>query len=124
MHFVAVLCKTPTGNDQILSFLENVTAKRMTAKFFFRFLCFNTVHSNLGLGQLASIFDVKQIGVIAKELQKQEVIFKNDVLVAKGPYLCSNCVQLLKLFNKLPLFTYRSYSKSCYPVRSFSRSVI
>ena len=25
-------------------------------KLFFRFLCFNTVHSNLGTGQLASIF--------------------------------------------------------------------
>ena len=25
-------------------------------KFFFRFLCFNTIHSNLGPGQLASIF--------------------------------------------------------------------
>ena len=43
-------------------------------KFFFRFLCFNTVHSNLGPGQLANIFHVKQIGIIAKELQKQEVI--------------------------------------------------
>ena len=51
-------------------------------KFFFRFLYFNTVHSNLGPGQLASIFHVKQIGIIAKELQKREVIFWNDVLVA------------------------------------------
>ena len=44
-------------------------------KFFFRFRCFNTVHSNLGPGQLAGIFHVKQIGIIAKELQKREVIF-------------------------------------------------
>ena len=51
-------------------------------KFFFRFLCFNTVHSNLGPGQLAIIFHVKQIGIIAKELQKREVVFYNDVLVA------------------------------------------
>ena len=51
-------------------------------KFFFRFLCFNTIHSNLGAGQLASIFHVKQIGITAKELQKWEVIFWNDVLVA------------------------------------------
>ena len=30
-----------------------------------KLLCFNTVHSNLGPGQLASIFHVKQIGIIA-----------------------------------------------------------
>ena len=51
-------------------------------KFFFRFLCFNIVHSNLGPGQLASIFHVKQIGIIAKELHKREVVFWNDVFVA------------------------------------------
>ena len=50
-------------------------------KFFFRFLCFNTVHSHLHPGQLAGIFHVKQIG-IAKELQKREIIFWNDVSVA------------------------------------------
>ena len=43
--------------------------------FFFFFFRFNTVHSNLDSGQLASIFHVKQIGIIAKELQKREVIF-------------------------------------------------
>ena len=51
-------------------------------KFLFRFLCFNTVHSNLDPGQLASSFHVKQIGIIAKDLEKQEVIFWNDVLIA------------------------------------------
>ena len=51
-------------------------------KFFFLFLCFNTVHSNLDPGWLASIFHVKQIGIIAKKLGKQEVIFLNDVSLA------------------------------------------
>ena len=44
--------------------------ERMTASF-----CFNIAHSNLDPGQLASIFYAKQIGIIAKELQKREVIF-------------------------------------------------
>ena len=51
------------------------------SKFFFRFLCFNTVRSNLGPGQLASICHVKQIGIIAKELQKRrrEFIYSRRV---------------------------------------------
>ena len=79
VHFFTVICKTTTWNDQILGFLENVSAWRQV---FLRFLCFNTVHNNLGPGLLASSFHVKQIGIIAKELQKREVIFWNDVLVA------------------------------------------
>ena len=53
---------------------------------------FNAVYSNLVPGQLASIFQVKQISIIAKEIQKREVIFGNDVFVAvavvaaKTPY--------------------------------------
>ena len=54
-------------------------AKRM---FFFHFLYFNTAHSNLGPGQLASILHVKQIGIIAKELRKRKFVFWNDVFVA------------------------------------------
>ena len=51
----------------------------MTASFsfVFFFFCFNTVHSNLDPEQLASIFQVKQIGVIAEELKKtRSYIFK------------------------------------------------
>ena len=48
--------------------------ERMTASFF-HLRCFNIVHSNLDPGMLASIFHVKQIGIIAKELQKREVVF-------------------------------------------------
>ena len=48
----------------------------------FVFPYFDVVHSNLVPGEFASIFQVKQIGMIAKELQKREVIFLNEVLVA------------------------------------------
>ena len=55
----------------------------MTAKSSFFFLTLvNVFHSNLFPGEYTSIFQVKQIGMIAKELQKREVIFVNDVLVA------------------------------------------
>ena len=37
---------------------------------------------SLDPGQLASIFHVKQIGIIAKELQQREVVFWNNVFVA------------------------------------------
>ena len=53
----------------------------MTAKFSFDYFSssFGVVHSNLVPEQTASIFQVKQIGIIAKELQKREVIFGNVV---------------------------------------------
>ena len=45
----------------------------MTASFSFVFFASTgTVHSNLGPGQLASIFHVKQIGMIAEELPKKK----------------------------------------------------
>ena len=62
--------------------MNNVKAKKEKEKTFFLFLCFNIVHSNLGPGQLASIFHVKQIGIITKVLHKREVVFWNDVFVA------------------------------------------
>ena len=61
-------------------------------KVFIIFPYFNAVYSNLVPGQFASIFQVKQISIIAKEIQKWEVIFWNDVFVvvavvaAKTPY--------------------------------------
>ena len=47
----------------------------MTASFSFVFFALTPFTVILGPGQLASIFHVKQIGIIAKELQKREVIF-------------------------------------------------
>ena len=64
VHFLAVLCKPTMRND---------------GKFLFLFLYFDAVHSNLGPWQFASIFHIKRIRIIAKELQKREVIFWNDV---------------------------------------------
>ena len=54
----------------------------MTAKSSFFFSYIDVVHSNLVPGEFASIFQVKQILIIAKELQKREVIFLNGVPVA------------------------------------------
>ena len=55
----------------------------MTAKSSFFFLTLTSFnYSDLVPGEFASIFQVKQISMIAKELQKREVIFLNDVLVA------------------------------------------
>ena len=54
----------------------------MTAKSFFFFPYFDVLHTYLLPGEFANIFQVKQIGVIAKELQKREVVFLNDILVA------------------------------------------
>ena len=45
-------------------------------KFFFLFLCYNTVHSNLDPRQLAGIFHVKQIGIISKELKNEKLYFE------------------------------------------------
>ena len=45
-------------------------------KFFFRFLCFNTVHSNLDPGLLASIFHVKQIEIIARVTKTRSYVLK------------------------------------------------
>ena len=66
----------------------------MTVKSSFSvFPDFDVVHTNLVPGEFASIFQVKQIGIIAKELQKREVAFLNDVLVVvavlvkQGPWL-------------------------------------
>ena len=48
----------------------------MTANlFFFMFVCFNTVHSNLDPGQLASIFHVEQSGIIAKNGYENEKLY-------------------------------------------------
>ena len=49
------------------------------SKFFFLFPYLNAVQSNLYPGQFASIFHVKQIGIIAKELPK--LTLWNDVFV-------------------------------------------
>ena len=56
----------------------------MTAKPFFVFAHFDVVHRNLVLGAFSSIFQVKHLKfeMIAKEVQKREVLFLNDVLVA------------------------------------------
>ena len=47
----------------------------MTANFSFVFFALIPFTVNLDPGQLASFFHVRQIGIIAKELQKREVIF-------------------------------------------------
>ena len=47
----------------------------LLTNFSFFFFALNIVHSNLDPGHLTSIFHVKQIGKIAKELQKQEAVF-------------------------------------------------
>ena len=44
-------------------------------KAFIVFPYFNAVYSNLVSGQFASIFQVKQISMIAKKTQKRKVIF-------------------------------------------------
>ena len=75
-------------------------------KVLFLFSYFTAVHSNLVPGQFASILQVKQISIIAKEIRKREVIFWNDIFVtvtvvaAKAPkhhwlkeeaYACCTC---------------------------------
>ena len=72
LHFFIVLSK----NDQILGFFENGSVWR---KIFFIFPYFDVAHTNLVPGEFASIFQVKQILMIAQELQKREIIFLNDV---------------------------------------------
>ena len=54
----------------------------LNSKFLLLFPYFNTVRSNLDPGEFASILDVSQVRIMAKELQKWEVICWNDVLVA------------------------------------------
>ena len=56
----------------------------MTAKSFFLFAHFDVVHRNLVPEAFSSIFKVKHLKfeMIAKEVQKREVLFLNDVLVA------------------------------------------
>ena len=51
--------------------------KQYSARAFYILVHFFAVqsHGDLGPAQLASIFHVKQIAIIAKELQKREVIF-------------------------------------------------
>ena len=72
-YMFAVICKIK-WNDKILVFLKKC-AERVTAKFSFRF---HTLTSNLVPGAFDSIFQgVKLIEMIAKELQKREVIFWN-----------------------------------------------
>ena len=51
-------------------------------KVFVAFCYSNAIYSNLIPSQFASIFQVKQLSIIAKEIQKREVIFWNDVFVA------------------------------------------
>ena len=67
----------------MLGFLEDVSVRRQNL------LCFSSdvVHTNLVSGDFASIFQVKQIGMITKELQKREVIVFNDVLVAVAGFV-------------------------------------
>lgn len=50
-------------------------------KVFFVFPFFDAVYSNLVPGELTSIYQVKQIGMIVKELQRLEIIFSNYVFV-------------------------------------------
>ena len=80
VHFGTFLCR-PLQNNNV-KWQNSRFSRERDGKFLFLFLCFNTVHSNLDPGQLASIFNVKQIGTIAKKLRKREVIFWNDVFVA------------------------------------------
>ena len=72
LHFTFLYISLPssankTWNDQILDFLENVSAWRQI----FLSPYFDVIRSNLiPSGEFANIFQVKQIGMIAKELQK------------------------------------------------------
>ena len=51
-------------------------------KVFFLFPYFDVVHANLVPKEFASIFQVERVVIFAKELQKGEDIFLNDVLVS------------------------------------------
>ena len=83
VHFYAVRRPLQNNNFKSPSFMFSWEREHMTAKcWFVAFPCFNAVYSNLVPGQFASIFQVKQISIIAKEIQKREVIFWNDVFVA------------------------------------------
>ena len=54
----------------------------MTAKSFFLFAHFDVVHRNLVPEAFSSIFQVRHLKfeMIAKEVQKREVLFLNDVV--------------------------------------------
>lgn len=68
-----VLCKTKTWNEQV-----NIFLKRKAHDEIFLFPYLDAVHSNLDPGEFAIIFQVKQMGINASELQRLEV---NDVFV-------------------------------------------
>ena len=70
--FFAVICKR---RPEMTKFSVFTKTWPRDSKFFFLFLNFNTVHSKSDPGQFASIFKVKQVGIIPKELQKPEVSF-------------------------------------------------
>ena len=66
--------------DRIACFMVRIRARRHFVMSIIKSMNLISVHfwtylSNLGPGQLASIFHVKQIGIIAKELHKREVVF-------------------------------------------------
>ena len=79
-----------------------------TCRQVFLFLCFKTVHSNLDPGQSASIFHGKQIEIIAKKLQKREIIFWNDVFLLPSPSPSPSPSSLLKLLSELLRIVFRS----------------
>lgn len=80
-----------TSVNQILRFyvMFSQEGERMTTEFSFDYFSssFGVVHSSLVKEQTASILQVKQIGIIAKELQKREVIFGNVVFFDTFYYL-------------------------------------
>ena len=103
--FGTFLCR-PLQNNNVkwpANFRFSGEREPITTSFVFRFLCFNTVHSNLGPGQLTSIFHVKQTGIIAKELKKNEKLYfemtfslPSSSSLLKVPTLCLRLS--LKLF--------------------------
>ena len=66
-------------------------------KILFLFPYFDVVHSNLVPGEFASIFQVKQIAMIAKELQKREDIFLNDILVTVAIFVSWTALRRIHL---------------------------
>ena len=79
----------------MINFYVSRECESLTAIFFSRFPHFDAVPSNLVPGQVASIFQVQQVGIVARELQKREAVFEMTISLAPSPLSLLNLPNMI-----------------------------
>ena len=118
---IGIVSLSPSGIQQRETMFSR-EREPMAAEFFFFFPEFEIFHSNRFPGEFTSIFQVRQIGIIANELQKQEDLYiltwrfrcrlrrrclssQVSFMLTKGLQVSPSCCIVLKAANgELPSF--------------------